>query len=217
MEIIISICYYLLSFIISVGDVIHVGVMYIYHLLLVISTYFIKNVFLARVPKARHIKKKKNKKIVLFPFPIFPKIKYFFLGTVFSFFFLFLPLLFFVTIQALPNPQVLNQAPFAQTTKIFDRNHQLLYQLYANENRTNVPLTDVPLALQQATIAIEDNNFYKNPGFDISAIIRAGISDLSGHGFQGGSTITQQLIKSSLLTSEVSLKRKAEEVMLAFW
>src|SRR5258706_38788 len=86
MEIIISICYYLLSFIISVGDVILVGVMYIYHLLLVISTYFIKNVFLAPVTQAMHIKKKKNKNIFFFPFPIFPKIKYFFLSTVFSFY-----------------------------------------------------------------------------------------------------------------------------------
>ncbi len=217
MEVITTIFYYLLSFIMSVGDVILFSVMFIYHLLLIISTSLMKNVFLTRNPKLNRSRKRKNKKVTLFPFPVFPKIKYFFLGIVFSFFFLFLPLLFFITIQTLPNPQVLNQAPFAQTTKIFDRNHQLLYQLYANENRTNVPLTDVPLALQQATIAIEDKNFYKNPGFDISAIIRAGISDLSGHGFQGGSTITQQLIKSSLLTSEVSLKRKAEEVMLAFW
>src|SRR5260221_13611347 len=131
MEIIITICYYLLSFIISVGDIILIAGRFAYHLLLIISTYFIKNVFLARAPKARRIKKKKNKKTTLFPFSIFPKIKYFFLGTVFSFFFLFLPILFFIAIQALPNPQVLNQAPFAQTTKIFDRHHELLYQLYA--------------------------------------------------------------------------------------
>ena len=80
-----------------------------------------------------------------------------------------------------------------------------------------MPLSSVPKNLINATIAIEDKDFYSNPGFDINAIIRAAIADFSGQPIQGGSTITQQLIKSTLLTPEVSLTRKIKEIVLAFW
>jgi 1A family penicillin-binding protein len=93
----------------------------------------------------------------------------------------------------------------------------LLYQIYATQNRTLVPLSSIPKQLQNATVAIEDKNFYQNKGFDILAIIRAMIANLSGEPLQGGSTITQQLIKSTLLTPEISIKRKVKEIILAFW
>ncbi|OGH38983.1 MAG: hypothetical protein A3B44_03740, partial [Candidatus Levybacteria bacterium RIFCSPLOWO2_01_FULL_38_21] len=83
--------------------------------------------------------------------------------------------------------------------------------------RTFVPLSSIPKELQNATIAIEDKDFYSNPGFNIPAILRAVIADLSGKPLQGGSTITQQLIKATLLTPEISLIRKVKEVILAFW
>lgn len=159
----------------------------------------------------------KKRQSVTTSFPIRTKLKYFFLGSIFSFLFLFLPLCIVIVIQSLPNPNQLSLNFAPQTTKIYDRNGILLYQVYASQNRTVVPLSSIPPYLQQATIAIEDKNFYKNPGFDIQAIIRAAVSDIRGGSFQGGSTITQQLIKSSLLTPRVSFDRKIQEVILAFW
>ncbi len=87
----------------------------------------------------------------------------------------------------------------------------------AAQNRTLITLSDVPTVLQNATVAIEDKNFYSHPGFDVSAMLRAYRENRSGRSFQGGSTITQQLIKSSVLTPETSLTRKVKEVVLAFW
>ena len=147
----------------------------------------------------------------------FPKLKYFFLGLGFSSLFIFLPILFFIFLSQLPNPQELTVREMPQTTKILDRNGNLLYQIYANENRTIVPLSDIPQNLKDATIAIEDKDFYNNPGFDIAAIIRAAIADLRGQSLQGGSTITQQLIKTTLLSPEISISRKVKEIILAFW
>lgn len=146
------------------------------------------------------------------------KLWYFLLGSIFSFCFIFLPVIIFVLIKTLPDPTVLSQQQFPQTTKIYDRHHTLLYQFYATQNRTVVHLNDIPLFLREGTVAIEDKNFYQNPGFDIVAIIRAGISDLKHEGgLQGGSTITQQLMKSTLLTSEQTVNRKLQEIILAFW
>jgi len=167
--------------------------------------------------KRRKKTRKIEKQSIIFHFPLTIKLRYFFLGTMFSFIFFFIPLLVVVTIQTLPNPTQLSSNLAPQTTKIFDRNGALLYQIYANQNRTNVPLVDIPKQLQQATIAIEDKNFYKNPGFDLQAIFRATIADISRQGFQGGSTITQQLIKSTLLSPEQTIVRKMQEVILAFW
>ncbi len=145
------------------------------------------------------------------------KLKYFFLGIIFSFLFIFIPLLSLVFIQELPSPRSLSMEQLPQTTKIYDRNGTLLYQIYANQNRTLVPLTLIPPYLKEATIAIEDKDFYTNPGVDFAATIRAAINDLEGRELQGGSTITQQLIKSSLLTPQTSIARKFKEAILAFW
>ncbi|OGH05157.1 MAG: hypothetical protein A2W22_05805 [Candidatus Levybacteria bacterium RBG_16_35_11] len=146
-----------------------------------------------------------------------PKLKYFSYGLIFSLLFIFLPILFFIFLSQLPNPKQLTVREMPQTTKIFDRNDNLLYQIYANENRTIVSLSQIPKDLKNATIAIEDKDFYNNPGFDIAAIVRAAIADLKGQSLQGGSTITQQLIKSSLLSPEISIERKVKEIILAFW
>jgi len=170
--------------------------------------------------RKREVKLKKIKRVKqtkLFPLPFFTKFKYFLIGVITSLILIFIPLLFLIFLQNLPSPRILDGAEIAQTTKIYDRNGKLLYQIYANQNRTVVPITSIPKNLINATIAIEDKDFYKNPGFDIAAIIRAAIADLSGKPLQGGSTITQQLIKSGLLSSEVTLSRKIKEVILAFW
>lgn len=152
-----------------------------------------------------------------FAVPVGVKLKYFSIGVVFCFLFAVIPILLFTLFTMLPNPNTLQLDGLPQTTKIFDRNHKLLYAIYANQNRTIVPLSDIPASLKEATIAIEDKNFYNNPGFDIVAIIRAFGADITHHTIQGGSTITQQLIKSALLTSEQSIQRKIEEIILAFW
>lgn len=145
------------------------------------------------------------------------KVKYFLFGTTFSTLFIFLPLLALIFLQDLPNPTELTSRQIPQTTKIFDRNGILLAEVYSAQNRTLVSLGDIPQYLQQATLAIEDKNFYKHPGFDIASIVRAARENLSGKPIQGGSTITQQLIKSSMLTNKKSISRKVRELILAFW
>jgi membrane peptidoglycan carboxypeptidase len=170
-----------------------------------------------KVSKRSFLKRKKFKPIKIFPLPAGIKIKYFLIGAIVSLIFFFVPLTAIIFLQELPSPKQLSfqQAPL--TTKIYDRNGTLLYQIYAQQNRTLVPLSSVPKYLQEATIAVEDKNFYKNSGVDFSGIIRAAIADISGKPLQGGSTITQQLIKSTLLTPEVSIKRKVKEIILALW
>lgn len=158
-----------------------------------------------------------NRKKSVGNFYFLTKLKYFFLGITFSFFFIFIPLVSLIFIQELPSPKSLSIEQLPQTTKIYDRNGNLLYQIYANQNRTLVPLSLIPTYLKEATIAIEDKNFYTDPGIDLAAILRASINDLEGHSLQGGSTITQQLIKSSLLTPQTSIMRKIKEAILAFW
>ena len=162
-------------------------------------------------------KRKKRKIIRIFPVPISMKIKYLLLGCLFSLIFVFIPLLIIIFLEDLPSPKQLSLQQTPLTTKIYDRNGVLLYQIYASQNRTLVPLASIPKYLKQATIAIEDKNFYKNFGFDILAIIRSAVSNVSGKPLQGGSTITQQLIKSTLLTPEVSIRRKIKEIILSFW
>ena len=157
--------------------------------------------------------------VTIYPAPrnIKIKLKYFIFGFSICFFFILIPLYFYFFLNSLPNPRQLSERQIPQTTKIYDRNGALLYQIYANENRTLVPLSSVPKDLINATIAIEDKDFYKNPGFNIGAIVRAAIANFSGKPIQGGSTLTQQLIKTALLTSEQTLQRKIKEIVLAFW
>lgn len=175
------------------------------------------------LPKFRlpHIRfgrvKRGRKRIHPFFVPRSIKFKYLFAGITFSFLFLFLPLFTYLFIESLPSPKTLVYQETAQTTKIYDRNKILLYQIYANQNRTNVPLSKIPKHFQEATIAIEDKNFYNTQGIDLLAIVRSAIADLSGKPLQGGSTITQQLIKTRLLTSDRTIERKIKEIVLAIW
>lgn len=105
---------------------------------------------------------------------------------------------------------------FPQSTKIFDRNGILLYELFGEIKRTPVPLSDIPLVLQQATIAVEDQDFYKHDGIDYTSIIRATIANLESRSLaQGGSTISQQLVRNALLTREKTFERKIKEMILS--
>ncbi len=116
----------------------------------------------------------------------------------------------------LPDPKQLETRQVAQTTKIFDRNEKLLFNVYTDQNRTLVKLSDIPDNLKSATIAIEDKDFYKHKGFDVYGIVRAARETVFGHSLQGGSTITQQLVKSAFLSPERTVTRKIKELYLAF-
>lgn len=108
-----------------------------------------------------------------------------------------------------------NQSP-PLTTHIRDRHGVELYKIYSDQNRTLVPLEDIPLSLRQATIAIEDAEFYQHSGFSLRGIMRAVSRNLeAGKTVEGGSTITQQLVKTALLTPEQTLQRKLKELVLA--
>lgn len=117
----------------------------------------------------------------------------------------------------IPDPDRIIDRSVAQSTKIYDRTGEhLLYEIHGEEKRTVVKLDQISKHLINATIAIEDQNFYKHYGVDFKGIIRAIWKDVSsGEKKQGASTITQQLIKNSILTSEKTFQRKIKEVILA--
>ncbi|MDO8551378.1 MAG: PBP1A family penicillin-binding protein [bacterium] len=115
----------------------------------------------------------------------------------------------------LPNPNSLLSRDQIISTKIYDRNGTLLYKIYHNENRSLVTLDQVPLSLRQATIAIEDAEFYRHYGFSIKGISRSLYENVVSGRLSGGSTITQQLVKNTLLTSERTWQRKIKEFILA--
>ncbi len=114
----------------------------------------------------------------------------------------------------LPSPdKIVRREGFS--TKILDRNGKVLYDIYADQRRTPVPLDEIPVYLRQATVAIEDKNFYKHQGFDPSGIFRAIFNIVFRGRLQGGSTLTQQLVKNVLLTPERTIFRKIREFILA--
>lgn len=129
----------------------------------------------------------------------------------------FIFFVFFYIFYDLPNPYKLkNFQATPLSTQIFDRNGKLLYDIYKEQNRTPVKLRDLPKYVSQATIAIEDKDFYKHQGVSfLGGILRAVKDMFLTSQVQGGSTITQQLIKTSLLTPERTIRRKIREIILA--
>lgn len=124
-------------------------------------------------------------------------------------------IVFYQIFKDLPSPtQLKSSESFAVSTQIFDRNGILLYEIFADENRTPIKLKDMPPYVYQASIAIEDKNFYKHFGFDFLGIIRAAKNSVLNQSLQGGSTITQQLVKNALLTRERTWQRKIKEAFL---
>src|SRR6266480_2885967 len=116
----------------------------------------------------------------------------------------------------LPAAHDLATIPIPLTTKIYDRSGEHLLYTLEDERRELVSLDAVPQKMQDATIAIEDKSFWTNPGVDIGGIVRAmNANAASGTISQGGSTITQQLIKTRLLGDEPTITRKIKEAILA--
>lgn len=114
----------------------------------------------------------------------------------------------------LPRPdRIRRTAGFS--TIIYDRNGVPLYDIFGDENRVPIELKDIPKELQQATISIEDKDFYTHTGFSQKGLIRAFLTTLFFGRMEGGSTLTQQLVKNALLTNERTLPRKIKEFILA--
>lgn len=130
------------------------------------------------------------------------------IGFIFSF------LVFAWYAKDLPSPSKLSQAT-GYSTVFYDREGKVLYDMYKDKNRVPVTFKEIPENLKQATIAIEDKNFYKHSGISQFGIIRAFFNIIRGKGLQSGSTITQQLIKNALLTSRQTVARKVQEMILA--
>lgn len=125
-------------------------------------------------------------------------------------------LFYFFILKDLPLPSKLSSPYIPQSTQIFDRNQKLLYTIYSKKNQTFIPLSSIPKYMQQATIVIEDKDFYHHGAIDLRAIFRSLVAIIRHHQIQGGSTLTQQLVKNSLLTPERTVLRKIKEVILSF-
>ena len=167
-----------------------------------------------KIPTNKTLAKIKNPIVFFFLLTKPHKLGFFFIISLIFFILIF----YLLILKDLPSPSKLSSYEVPQTTKIYDRNGTLLYDIYTGQNRTLVKLTDIPLYLRQATIAIEDKDFYKHQGINpFGGILRALKDTISGGRIQGGSTITQQLAKSALLTPERTITRKIKEIILAFW
>jgi len=119
-------------------------------------------------------------------------------------------------LKDLPSPTKLGSSSNPQSSQIYDKNGKLLYNIYRSKDQTFIPLSQIPKQIQQATIAIEDRNFYSHGAIDLKGITRAAYSIIFHKELQGGSTLTQQLVKNSLLSQERTITRKIKEVILAF-
>ncbi|CAN5291152.1 hypothetical protein BH10PAT1_BH10PAT1_7620 [soil metagenome] len=125
-------------------------------------------------------------------------------------------LIWYFIFRGLPSPTELVNRKIDVSTKIYDRNGILLYQIYKDQNRTPVNLNEIPDNMKLATLAAEDASFYSEHGFSLKGIIRAIITNVTNNDVtQGGSTITQQLVKNTLLTPEKTLTRKLKELVLS--
>ncbi|MDD5110455.1 MAG: PBP1A family penicillin-binding protein [Patescibacteria group bacterium] len=118
----------------------------------------------------------------------------------------------------LPDPDRLIQREIPLSTKIFDRTGQtVLYEVHGDQRRSLVKLADIPEYLKWATIVAEDREFYQHRGFRLRSMVRAAVANLfAGNRAQGGSTLTQQLVKNAILTTEKTYTRKIKEVLLAY-
>jgi len=126
-------------------------------------------------------------------------------------------LIVWVSTLKLPDFKSFTERKIQSSTKIYDRTGTiLLYDIHENIKRTVIPYEEMGTNILNATVAIEDSEFYQHKGIRISSILRATVwAKLTGRKIQGGSTITQQLVKNTLLTTERSLSRKIKEWILA--
>jgi 1A family penicillin-binding protein len=128
-------------------------------------------------------------------------------------------ILIWISSLQIPDLSAFDERRVLQSTKIYDRTGEvLLYDLHQDVKRTIVPLEDMSRHIKNATVAIEDDQFYNHFGIDLRAIVRAAVTNLQDGdllGGQGGSTITQQVIKNSVLENDKKLSRKVKEAILS--
>jgi len=124
-------------------------------------------------------------------------------------------LFWLLILKDLPSPKELVTRKQEMSTKIYDRNGELLFKIYKDKNRTPVSLNQVPIQVRLATLAAEDAEFYQHLGFSVRGIMRSTIRNATRGELAGGSTITQQLVKNALLSSEKTIIRKVREIVLA--
>jgi len=171
-----------------------------------------KSLLKPKVPSLKVKPLKIRLRIPAIKFKVTPKVLAFLIGIIPTLFLIFN--FYSLILKDLPSPQGLSK-PLPLTTKIYDRNGKLLYKFFREQDRTKVKLEQIPLYVRQATIAIEDKNFYFHKGFSLRGIARALYYLIFEGKITGGSTITQQLVKNSLLSPEKTLKRKIKELILA--
>mgnify|MGYP001568737500 FL=1 len=114
----------------------------------------------------------------------------------------------------IPLPTKLSSPDIPVSTKLLDRNGKLIYEIYANTRRSPVDLDSLPDYIKNATIAIEDKDFYTHSGFSFTGIARSVYKIVTRGKIEGGSTLTQQLVKNALLSPERTIRRKAREFFL---
>jgi 1A family penicillin-binding protein len=197
--------YYLVNFFILIGEYTQKIIFY--------PIFFIGNLVLRLIK----IFFARAKKIKLPKIKVPVKIKYFLLGCFITLIFVsILQSYFFV--KELPSPYNIGKVNYPLSTHIYDRNNTLLYEIYREQNRTPVILRELPPYVAEATIAIEDKDFYKHQGVAVfSGMVRAVKEMIVNKNLQGGSTITQQLVKTALLNPERTISRKIKEAILAIW
>lgn len=122
---------------------------------------------------------------------------------------------FFIHSIATIPPYDTGKLDFDATSKVYDINGELIASLYGEQNRTPVPLKNIPWSLQKAVLAVEDNRFYDHHGFDLKGIGRAVIRTLTGKRLEGGSTITNQVAKMAFLVEDRKMSRKIQEVFVS--
>lgn len=137
-------------------------------------------------------------------------------GVALSIMFILSLAVFLIFSWGLPDVRKLRAMNFNETTHIYDREGNILYTIFGEENRQYVPLKDIDRDIILSTLAIEDKSFYNHFGFDIRGIIRAQLRNIQEESIsQGASTITQQLAKNIFLSPERTYDRKIKELILA--
>lgn len=127
-------------------------------------------------------------------------------------------IIFWISTLQIPDFSSFEERKIIQSTKIYDRTGEIvLWDVHENIKRTVVPFNKISYHVKNATVAIEDSNFYQHGGIDIPGIFRAILVNLTaGEITQGASTISQQLIKNAFLTQERTWSRKIKEIILTF-
>ncbi|MBU1970581.1 transglycosylase domain-containing protein, partial [Patescibacteria group bacterium] len=130
-------------------------------------------------------------------------------------FFVLAMVIFAVYSYQLPSPDKLLNRSQELSTKILDRHGKSIYEVYGEKNRELIELKGINEDIKHATLAAEDSDFYIHSGFSLRGMVRAAKNTFFGGDLQGGSTLTQQVIKNTLLTQERTVTRKLKEFVLA--